>query len=360
MKLPIKTELILELKAARLIFLIAFWFSATVGASTLPSLEEKIGQMLLIGFKSKKQVIQDIKKYHIGGVIVQNSIHKIPSGMMQSYIQEIKESSYVPLFISIDEEGGYVQNLSPRNGGYRYQNSATKMAKTKTTYRQAMDIADEVSSYGMNLNFAPVVDINLNPQNPVIGRLLRSFGSNASEVIKHSTDYIKAHHEYGVITSLKHFPGHGSSADDSHHQFVDVTNVWKEEELKPFQAHIDAGYLDMIMIAHVFNRNLDDEYPASLSKKTVTDLLRTEMGYEGVVITDDLYMRAISNNYDLLDSIRLAINAGVDILLLSHIGQDYSLGEIFQSILNMVQSGEISEERINQSYQRIIKLKDRL
>jgi beta-N-acetylhexosaminidase len=163
---------------------------------------------------------------------------------------------------------------------------------------------------------------------------------------------------------LKHFPGHGNAIDDSHYGFVDVTNGWTAQELEPFRLLIDAGKADLIMTAHLFNRNIDDEYPATLSDKTINGLLRGEMGFDGVVVTDDLYMQAIRNNYSIPTALELAINAGADLIC---VGNNISTGfeadrpfKLVEMIVNSVKEGRISWERMQQSHDRLKRLQEKL
>src|SRR5690606_10098573 len=158
-------------------------------------------------------------------------------------------------------------------------------------------MAATLAEAGINLNLAPVVDVNVNPDNPVIGQLERSFSGDPDVVTEQAKAFIEAHHEHGVLCTLKHFPGHGSSEADSHLGFVDVTNLWSRQELEPFRNLIDAGLADAIMTAHIFNANWDSEHPATLSRAVITGILREELGYDGVVITDDMQMGAIRDFY---------------------------------------------------------------
>ena len=174
---------------------------------------------------------------------------------------------------------------------------------------------------------------------------------------------IGAHHDYGVLTTLKHFPGHGSSTGDSHQGFVDVTNTWSEIELRPFGNIIQAGMCDVVMTAHIFNANLDAGYPATLSKPTITGLLREQLGWDGVVITDDMGMGAITQYYGFETAAELAVEAGADILAYANNSTVYDPtipARAFQVIKGMVESGAIKESRIDQSYRRIMQLKERL
>jgi len=231
-----------------------------------------------------------------------------------------------------------------------------------TTYEHGKLISQTLATAGINWNFAPVVDVNTNPNNPIIAKKERSFSANPLTVLKHATAYIDGHRQNHVLTSLKHFPGHGSSTGDSHLEFVDVTETWSEIELIPFQGLIDAGDVDAIMTAHVFNKNMDPDYPATLSKATITGVLRNRLKYDGVIISDDMQMGAIHQHYTLEKSIKLVLQAGVDVFLFSN-EQQYDpeiAPKIIAIIQQLVNSGEISEAQITASYNRVQALKAKI
>jgi beta-N-acetylhexosaminidase len=197
----------------------------------------------------------------------------------------------------------------------------------------------------------------------VIGAIERSFSADPAVVASQAAAFIEGHHSLGVLTALKHFPGHGSSEDDSHLGFVDVTQTWQEVELEPYRTLIAAGYDDLVMAAHVFNSNLDPEFPASLSAPTIDGLLRRELGFQGTVISDDMGMGAIADNYDFETAVKQAILAGNDILVYGNNIGDFEpdLGtRVFETIMALVEAGDVPAERIEQSYARIAGLKQRL
>ena len=216
---------------------------------------------------------------------------------------------------------------------------------------------------GVNLNLAPVVDLNSNPDNPIIGRYERSFGADVETVVTHARATIEEHRRVGVLTSLKHFPGHGSSLEDSHLGLPDVSEVWDEAELEPYRVLIAEGNADLVMTAHLFNRQLDEDLPASLSYETTTGLLRDQLGFAGVVITDDLGMGALTDGYSLRERLKLVIEAGADILLMANNIDEYDPelpDKIFAALRSLVDSGEVSESRLEASFLRIQTLKDRI
>ena len=222
-------------------------------------------------------------------------------------------------------------------------------------------IAQTLSDLGINLNLAPVVDVNLNPENPVIGGIERSFSGDPEVVTRQAKQFIESHHQHGVFTTLKHFPGHGSSEHDSHLGIVDVTGMWSEDELIPYQNLIDDGMADIIMTAHIFNENWDPEFPATLSEKVITGMLRNELGFEGLVMSDDMQMEAIRSHYGLEIAIKQAILAGVDILSFANnsIYDPEIVPKAHGIIKSLIENGQISEQRIDDSYHRIVDFKKR-
>jgi beta-N-acetylhexosaminidase len=281
--------------------------------------------------------------------------------------EKLKEAASVtPLLISIDQEGGVINRLKPAYGfppSYTQQYLG-ELNDPAFTHQCAATTAGTLRSAGINLNLAPVVDLNINPDCPIIGALERSFSADPDVVTAHALQVIEAHHESGRLTTLKHFPGHGSSTDDSHQGFTDVTDTWDPIELVPFGNIIAAGKADVVMTAHIFNANLDPDYPATLSYSTITGILRQQLGWDGVVITDDMGMGAITQYYGFEQALQLSIEAGADILayaINSAAGFDPTIpARAFVEIKRLVQQGIIPESRIEQSYQRIMQLKARL
>lgn len=267
-----------------------------------------------------------------------------------------------PLLIATDQEGGKVARLKPQYG-FLPTVSAEYLGTVDnedTTRYYAARLSREMREAGVNVNLAPVVDV-LNHNCAAVGHYLRCYSTNPVAIARHAGWFIDESHRQGVLCTLKHFPGHGNAIDDSHYGFVDVTNGWTEAELEPFRILIDAGKVDLIMTAHLFNRNIDDEYPATLSAKTINGLLRSQMGYDGVVVTDDLYMQAIRNQYSIPTALELAINAGVDLIC---VGNNISTGfeadrpfKLVDMIVNLVKQGRIPWERLQQSHERLLRLR---
>ncbi len=212
------------------------------------------------------------------------------------------------------------------------------------------------------MNLAPVVDLNVNPTNPIIGALDRSFGADPARVTSQAEAFIAGHHDMGVLTTLKHFPGHGSSTGDTHLGVVDVTGTWKPVELEPFANVIHDGTADAVLTAHVFNRDLDPDHPATLSHKIITGMLREQIGWDGLVVSDDMQMGAIRKAYGYADAVRLAILAGVDVLTIAQ-QQRYEeaiVSSTIENIAEQVAEGSIPASRIDESYARIMAFKARM
>ncbi len=340
------------------------------------SLSIKIGQMLMIGFRGlaiedAPEIVEDIRKHHIGGIVlfdydvpmkspVRNIANPEQLGKLTVGLQGISD---IPLFIAIDQEGGKVNRLKASKGFPRTVSALHlgNLDNPDSTIAAARKNALTMRAGCINMNLAPVLDLNTNPDNPVIGRLGRSYSADPAVVTKHALLTAAVFREEGVIPVFKHFPGHGSSTTDTHKDFTDVTVRWTEKELEPYRAMIDAGYDDAIMTAHVFNRRLDSRHPATLSKKTLDLKLRNQLRFEGVILSDDMQMQAIAGHYGLDESIRLAVQAGVDILLFgNNTAYDPAIADKASSILHrLVREGSISKNRIDRSYQRIMKLKER-
>ncbi|MBW2599629.1 MAG: glycoside hydrolase family 3 protein [Deltaproteobacteria bacterium] len=346
-------------------------------ASENDSLDVKIGQMIMIGFRGltvndKSPVIADIKERKIGGVILfdydapsRSPVRNIESpDQVRSLVNTLQGASSIPLFIAIDQEGGKVSRLKERFGfpptvseGY-----LGRIDDLETTKKYAERTAETLAGLGINVNFAPVVDLNINPDNPVIGKVERSFSADPEVVIRHSVAIIDIFHAHGILSAIKHFPGHGSSKADSHKGFVDVTERWSPDELKPFEAVIQSGGCDMVMTAHIFNARLDPLWPATLSERIIGRILRDDMRFNGVVVSDDMQMDAIRSFYGLERAIKMAIGAGCDILVFANnsIFDENIAARAIGIIKKLVASGEIKSKRIDESYNRIMSLKKKL
>jgi beta-N-acetylhexosaminidase len=338
--------------------------------------------MLLVGFRgtdaaSAASTLDDIRQRSLGGVVlfssdqptgspVRNIVSPGQLAELTAALQEAAAGSEArqPLLVSVDEEGGLVARLNPAHGFPATESAAALGARDDTGYTREAGrrIAGTLRAAGINLNLAPVVDVDVNPDNPIIGALDRSFGADPALVTAQARAFIRGHHDRGVLTTLKHFPGHGSSTADSHLGVVDVSQTWTPVELDPYRALIPTGIVDAILTAHVFNAQLDARHPATLSAATIDGLLRGQLGYDGLVISDDMQMGAIRQAYGYADAVRLAITAGVDMLTIAN-QQVFEAGIVQRTVdlvIGMVDDGKISEERIDASWRRITALKERV
>ncbi|KAA6301586.1 MAG: Beta-hexosaminidase [Candidatus Ordinivivax streblomastigis] len=341
-------------------------------------LKHKIGQMLIIGFHGMKlqannHIITDIQQRHISGVILFD--YDAPSkkyGRNISNPKQLKQLSTdlqkltnEKLIISIDQEGGKVNRLKAKYG-FPASVSAEYLGKINnedSTRYYASICAKTLKAHGINLNFAPCVDVNLNPKNPIIGGVQRSFSKDTTTIIRHAQWWLETQQSLGVIGSLKHFPGHGSSSADTHLGNVDVSKTWNACELAPYRQLIQTGQVHVVMTSHIFNAHLDPHYPATLSKAILTDILRKQLHFKGVIITDDLAMGALVKNYSLEAILEHAINAGADLLCLSNNGETddpFIAQKAVDIIFKLVKSGKIAPETIDASYKRIQELKSLL
>lgn len=331
-------------------------------------LEVKIGQMIMLGFhgpqvNDQSTIIRAIRDYHIGSTVLFG--HNVSSpGQVMDLTSALQAASEQPLLIAVDQEGGLVNRFGS-GFGFSSNYSAQELGARNDlvlSMAQGESIGQRLAALGINLNLAPVVDLNLNPANPVIGGVQRSFSADPEVVTQQSKVLIQSHHHNNVLCTLKHFPGHGSSQQDSHLGFVDVTDSWQAIELTPYRQLIQSGLCDVIMTAHIFNAKLDDTYPATLSRRIVTGILREQLGYNGVIMSDDLQMRAISQLYDFETAVQLAVAAGVDIIAISNnlSYADNWAERTVATVLDLVTRGQVSAERIDQSYRRVMNAKQRL
>ncbi|WP_346764013.1 beta-N-acetylhexosaminidase [Bacillus sp. BHET2] len=325
------------------------------------SLDEKIGQLIIAGFSGTQEDARTkklIQQYSVGGFIFFSTNLDGPQQTVQllNNLKKDNENNPLPLFLSVDQEGGQVTRLPGGLINFPTNEKIGAMNDPDLSYEVGSILGKELKEYGFNLDFAPVLDINSNPSNPVIGD--RSFGDNAPIVSELGIQTMKGIQSQGVISSIKHFPGHGDTAVDSHLELPIVNKSvqeLEELELDPFKQAINSG-ADLVMVAHILLPKLDRDNPASLSKNVI-DLLRNKLHFDGAVITDDLTMKAITNNYGIGQAAVQSVIAGSDILLIAH---DYEMiVEAIDSLRNAVRSGEISENRLDLSVRRIIELKQK-
>jgi len=350
----------------RLPLLLFLTITAICRSDADDALRRKIGQMFILGFTGttlSDTIRADLAQRNLGGVIFMGPNCSSPA-QVHNLTSAVRSAASTVPFIAVDEEGGLVARLN-QSDGYAATVSEYQLGSvwqsTDSTAHQGATIASWLSAGGFTTDFAPVVDVDVNPQSPAIGALGRSYSSNPLTVAAHSRAFIDQLHARSVMTALKHFPGHGSASTDSHLQLPDITATWADSELIPYRTLIAASAVDMIMVGHLYNARLDSLYPTSLSRATVTGLLRDSLGYRGVVITDDLYnMKAITDLYGRDEAATLAINAGVDILLyVSNTLDDGTslLRHMVDTIEARVNAGVIPASRVEESYQRIQALK---
>ncbi len=324
------------------------------------TLKQKIAQMFITGFKgnciSKEKYFNEILETGLGGVIFFS--HNIESEkQIKSLIEKLKQKALLPLFLSIDQEGGKVERTEKIHNGKKYL-SAKKAYEMGISFlqNQTKEIALELKSYGMNMNFSPVLDVNTNKENPIIGE--RSFSSNAFDVINASKVVIKEYEKYGIITVGKHFPGHGDSDSDSH-KTLPIINLSVEEleniHIKPFKEAISLD-IPCIMAAHVIYPSLDSEFPASVSYNIINNILIDKLKFNGLIITDDMEMNGIKG-FSRLKACTLAINAGVNMFIFRDTTKE--ILDLINEIVLAVENGLIPEKNINQSVKKILEVKYR-
>lgn len=330
------------------------------------SLEEKVGQLFILEIDAlnggdKTTIFNDnmatrLKKYNVGGVIAfANNI--VSREQTIALNEKLQKNSEIPLFISVDEEGGMVSRIGSNSnmGTTKFGNMRAigDSGNYEKAYEVGSTIGKEINELGFNLDFAPDADIITNPNNTEIGN--RSFGTDAEIVAKMSLEVVKGLQENGVSATLKHFPGHGGSENNSHNEYSYTNQTlegMRKIEFVPFKLGITEG-VDFILVSHIAAPNVTgDKIPSSLNPKIINELLREELGYDGIVTTDALNMKAVSNYYGPDEAGVAALNAGVDVLLMPT-----NIDVMYNSILTACKEGKLTEERIDESVKRILKVK---
>ena len=341
------------------------------------SLRQKLGQLIIAGFHGKdakdswvQTFAEHLTKGEAGGLILFS--YNVESPEQLTNLTDFFHGLSTPhkLFISVDQEGGRVQRLKPDQGFPAAPSAATVAQGSLEDARGVYDaMARILTAHGINVDFAPCVDVNPEgPKCPVIGELQRSYSSLPAKVTDYGRAMIEAFRDRGLMSVIKHFPGHGSAQADSHAGFVDVTAHWDERELIPFYALTKENGADMVMTAHIFNEKFDAEMPATLSKPTLDHLRKN--GYDGVIISDDLHMGAIQSHYDVSDATVKALNAGCDMLILSNNkaaaqgveGFEPSpdlLPALLDDLERAVATGDLPEARVDEAYGRVVALKNK-
>lgn len=341
--------------------------SLKVQAQTADSLDIKIGQMIMIGIGERTglsendSLVPALRSGKIGGVVLfeKNIDKSAPVSAMQGLTASLQRYSATPLIISIDEEGGKVHRLKEKYGFPSMPPAAYLGALNRpdSTLWYNRRLAATLKDLGINVNYAPDVDMAVNPQNAPIVKNGRSFGRDAAQILVHASACMEAHREQCIGTVLKHFPGHGSSAGDTHLGIVDVSDTWTKEELRPYELLIREGRADAVMIGHMVNRNWDTAMlPATLSAPVVR-MLREQMGFTGLIVSDDMQMQAISDHYGLEKAIALSVGAGLDMIMFANTLPDttkyVSARQVHDILKQLVLSGDIPRSRINEAYQHI-------
>lgn len=335
------------------------------------SVEQKVGQMMMFGFvgNSSKNFAPFVKERHIGGLILfkENMTTASQTKKMLSELQSIaKAADFAGLLVSTDQEGGRVERvkhiagLTSRSNEYwgkLYQSD--KRAALAGVQKQGRDTAKVLKSFGINMNLAPVLDVATNPKNTVIKGKERSYGSSPKTVADLGIAYIKALRSGGVLATAKHFPGHGAVTEDSH---VDLptTELTRAEldnvHIAPFADAVKSG-IDAVMTAHILYPAYDGEMPATMSKVLLQDVLRSRLGFKGIIITDGMAMGAVGKHFSAGESTIAAVEAGADIILFDHgVGLQR---EAWDTLVGAVKSGRIPVKRIDESVSRILSAKKR-
>lgn len=330
----------------------------------IESLSRKIGQLLMVGFvgaepdaPEPRRVAAMIAAGELGGVILFAENIQNPSQLRTLTASFRAAAGATPPFIAVDQEGGSIQRLSRRKG-FQPLPSARTMARKPLCEAEALyqRTATELAAMGINLNFGPVVDLDINPRNPAIGQKARSYDRDPERVLAYAGAFIAAHDAAGVLTAAKHFPGHGSAARDPHVAIVDIADVWESVELSPFATLAAAGDLPMVMVGHLIHpRFSDGDRPTSLSRRAITEVLRDSLGFDGVVVTDDLGMDAITRRYRPEDAAVMAIRAGADLLIFAHAETELpgTIADIVASVAAAVAAGRLPERRVEDAYDRL-------
>lgn len=344
-----------------------------VCAEPSPDLRTMLGQMLLVGFRGTSiddsaPILRDIKDHHLGGVILFDRDAQLQTlernivnpAQVRRLTQQLCSAARTPLFIAVDQEGGRVCRLKEASGFLPLASAKTLgQGAPAITQAQGLATGTALADLGINLNFAPVVDVDVNPHSPAIGALERSYAADPLTVAAHARAMCAGLQAAGVLPCLKHFPGHGSAATDSHQGLTDITQTWSPQELIPYELLIPLQASPCIMVGHLFLRQFDPDAPATLSPAILTTLLRHRLGFQGVIISDDMQMRAITDQYGLEHALVRAVQAGVDILVFGN-NLDYNPDIVPTALAILEQAvhdGRLTMERIRQSYARIAALK---
>lgn len=339
------------------------------------SLAEKIGQLFLVGFAGDvltpgHPLAADIADGYLGGVILfdrlvahgKDTNNIIDAEQVAELTASLQNLAKEKLLIAVDQEGGRVSRFKKERGFPETPGAATLGGAIDCTLTadSARQTAAMLRRAGVNLNLAPVVDLNVYPENPIIGRYGRSFAAEASVVAAHAAAWIAEHRRQGIGCCIKHFPGHGSSRADSHLGFVDITDTWREEELEPYRLLLGREPAPAVMVGHLFHKKFDQLHPATLSQATLRSLLRGSLNFRGMVVSDDMQMKAITSRYGLAEGCCRALAAGVDLLIVgNNLDHDPQIFNTLRAaVLAAVNRGELTEERIDEAWSIVRNFKE--
>lgn len=338
------------------------------------TLIQLVGQLIIAGFRGTQAgpdspIATFIQDFNLAGVILYDEdleIGGLGSRNIQSpeqltlLTQDLQSYSANPLLITIDQEGGQVNRLKSDYGFPECPpwQQFGKFNSELMTRQYAQILGETLNGCGINVNIAPVLDLDYGEET-VIGKSKRGLSQDPSTVVTHSKILLSEMKKSGIISCGKHFPGQGSASGDTHEGYTDISDSWTVKDLLPFDELIQSNDLDMVMVSHTFDDKLDEKYPSSLSREIITEVLRNDLGFSGVVICDDPSMKAISLHYDLETTFELMLNAGVDLFCLGNnlnYDADY-IPNCVDAIVSLLKSGKITEDRIQESIQRIHRLK---
>ena len=338
---------------------------------------KEIGNLIIAGFRgssvSEDTPIRDwINDFQLGGVILydmdleynQLGTRNIRSAeQLKNLNVSLQSFSKEPLFIAIDQEGGEVNRLNTKYGFPEFPswNEIGQRDDLKFTEAYSRKLGELLNNLHINLNFAPVLDVD-GGSSSFITNQGRALSSNIQKITEHSRVFIKQHQQQGILCCGKHFPGQGSASGDTHAGATDITTTWDKQELDPYKSLIHSRHLDAIIVAHTFHNKFDSEFPASMSRKTITDLLRIKLGFRGVVICDDPSMKAISAHYNLKTTLKCMLYSGVDMFILGN-NLEYDphlIPNAVHCLQELVSEGAVSENRIYESLHRIQSLRLKL
>lgn len=326
------------------------------------TLDEKIGQMMFAGVSGttlQQETTSLIQDYKVGGLILYGNNLETPQQTvtLMNALMAANVNNQLPLFLGTDQEGGKVVRLPGSLKNFPTNKRIGDINQSPFSFAVGQLLGEQLTAFGFNLDFAPVLDVNSNPNNPIIGD--RSFSNDPDIVSKLGIETMKGLESKQVIPVIKHFPGHGDTAVDSHLELPKVTKSLddlNQLELVPFKAAIENG-ADVVMVAHILLPKIDPQYPSSMSKEIITGMLRDQLGFDGVVMTDDMTMKAITNHFDIGQAAVDSVKAGSDVILIAH--EYANVTAAIQAVKAAVNKGEITEDRINDSVRRIIELKQK-